>query len=109
MHARRWEQVRPRVPGVLDWLSSRLYNLSDPGPGYEVHADCSPLPLSCFQRPGLQWRGTGRLIMISRGSTHCPPYMPTAWPAGRCTAPSLHGRDVRLLRVCLFWRAGAGA
>ena len=49
--SRRWEQVRPHVPGALEWLTSRLYNLTDPGPGSEVHAphsiSLSPTALLC--------------------------------------------------------------
>ncbi|CAL8462358.1 g1891 [Coccomyxa elongata] len=33
-----WETVRPHIPGVLHWLSSRIYNISDPGPGSEALA-----------------------------------------------------------------------
>ncbi|KAK9906721.1 hypothetical protein WJX75_006842 [Coccomyxa subellipsoidea] len=33
-----WETVRPHIPTALHWLSSRVFNISDPGPGSQALA-----------------------------------------------------------------------
>ncbi|EIE24098.1 HCP-like protein [Coccomyxa subellipsoidea C-169] len=69
-----WESVRPHVPMALHWLSSRIYNISDPGPGPEALAlgavprrDSVGLGLGWLERAvdtaGRAWHGADRGAM----------------------------------------------